>query len=659
MNNKIKEFSKRLTILYFYNDMNKYIYNLFNEFFHDVVICKSEKEAKKEFKENHIDILIVDLDHRKTKKLNFIQEIKNHNESLITLTLGSTNDIDVLNKIIEIGVDSFILKPIDKKYFINVLLKAEKKYFRNEDYENLKQNFNLLKQYQDITDKSAIISKTDKFGKIIYANDNFCKVSEYTKNELLGKSHNIIRHPDNQPEIYKNMWNTIKNEKSEWTGIIKNVSKTGKSYYVKSMIKPILDIDGNIVEYIALRDNISSLMSDKKHLLNKIESNHLSFLILIQIEDFDMLEKFHNVSTVDKIEKMFGFNLLSYLPSEYIFESVYNLDNGRYALLTDFDTFAYSNINIINYLDLFVKNVKNSILNIDDIEYDVNILLSYSYGKYMLFEDAKSGLEETVNKKLDICYSNDFSIRDQIEAKKNLDVIKMVKTALEDYKIISYFQPIINNKTKQIEKYESLVRLIDERGKVLSPFFFLNISKKGNYYNKITHRVLENSFKMLEHINTKLSINLSALDIEKEDTRAKIFELLDYYKQDNHRLVFELLEDEHVNDFDSIKIFIKKVKLRGVQIAIDDFGAGYSNFERLLEFEPDILKIDGSLIKNIMTDRYSKNIVETIVDFAKKQNIKTIAEYVENEDIFNFLNELGVDYSQGYFFGKPEDLNLS
>ena len=97
----------------------------------------------------------------------------------------------------------------------------------------------------------------------------------------------------------------------------------------------------------------------------------------------------------------------------------------------------------------------------------------------------------------------------------------------------------------------------------------------------------------------------------------------------------------------------------GVQIAIDDFGAGYSNFERLLEFEPDILKIDGSLIKNIITDHYSKNVVETIVNFAKKQNIKTIAEYVENEEIFNFLNELGVDYSQGYFFGKPEDLKLS
>lgn len=93
-------------------------------------------------------------------------------------------------------------------------------------------------------------------------------------------------------------------------------------------------------------------------------------------------------------------------------------------------------------------------------------------------------------------------------------------------------------------------------------------------------------------------------------------------------------------------------------IAIDDFGAGYSNFERLLEFSPDILKIDGKLVKNIANDVYSKNIVETIVSFTKKQKIITIAEFVENEQIYNILSELGVDYSQGYYFGKPENINL-
>jgi EAL domain-containing protein (putative c-di-GMP-specific phosphodiesterase class I) len=275
----------------------------------------------------------------------------------------------------------------------------------------------------------------------------------------------------------------------------------------------------------------------------------------------------------------------------------------------------------------------------------------------MLYEDAKEGLENALRAKSKVSFSNDSSIVASKEAKENLEMIKTVKIALDNFNIVSYFQPIINNKTKEIEKYESLVRLIDEHGNILSPFHFLNVSKKGNYYSKITQRVLENSFKILHTINTKLSINISVKDIEKEQTRVQIFTLLEEYKEDAHRIIFELLEDENVEDFNIIKDFIHAVKAKGVQIAIDDFGAGYSNFERILEFDPDIVKIDGSLVKNIATDLFSRNIVETIVSFAKKQNIETIAEYVENETIFNILNEIGVDYSQGYYFGKPEELS--
>jgi EAL domain-containing protein (putative c-di-GMP-specific phosphodiesterase class I) len=158
---------------------------------------------------------------------------------------------------------------------------------------------------------------------------------------------------------------------------------------------------------------------------------------------------------------------------------------------------------------------------------------------------------------------------------------------------------------------------------------------------------------MLKKIDKDISINISALDIEKKLIREKIIYLLQENPDMNHRIIFELLEDEEMKDFDVIKDFIHTVKSYGVQIAIDDFGAGYSNFERLLDYQPDILKIDACLIKNIVDDAYSLNVVETIVSFAKKQNIKTVGEYVENKDIYEMLKKLGIDYSQGYYFGKP------
>lgn len=131
---------------------------------------------------------------------------------------------------------------------------------------------------------------------------------------------------------------------------------------------------------------------------------------------------------------------------------------------------------------------------------------------------------------------------------------------------------------------------------------------------------------------------------------------MEKYKQYASRLVFELLEDESIKDFNVVKQFILDVKAYGVKIAIDDFGAGYSNYERLLDYQPDILKIDGCLIRDIETSSYSLSAVKSIVTFAKEQNLQTIAEYIENEAIFKIVKKLGVDYSQGYYFGKPEPL---
>lgn len=652
----MNSFPKRLTLLVYTDSEVSIHQSFFTNSFGSVVFVNNYENAQKEYSEHHIDILILELNGQYEKKFSFLEHVKQENPLGLILILSDDKNFDTLTKVIKLGIDGYYNMQFDETFFIRDINNLENKYLLSEKYKDDIENLNLLQQYQNITDKSSIISKTDISGKIIYVNDNFCKVSGYTKDELLGKNHNMVRPIDTPKDVYTDMWNTIKNKKEQWTGILKNMSKDGELYYVKSTITPLFDKDGNIVEYIALRQNISSILTDKKHFLDKISSNIMSVLILVQIEEFDMLEKFHSVHVIDQIEKHFGYKLLNYLPKSYKFENVYNLDGGTYALLTDLDKFDASQVQLDLYLEEFVNNVKKSRLDIDGIEYDINITLSYSLGKYMIYEDAKSGLETAINKNIAICSANDYSIKDQIEAKKNLDVIKMVKQALDEFKILSYFQPIINNKTQQVEKYESLVRLIDDNGDVISPLEFLNVSKRGSYYNKITSRVLENSFQILQSIKTELSINLSTLDIEKDETRELIYFHLENNEKDRHRLVFELLEDERVKDFTSIKNFVKKVKSMGVSIAIDDFGAGYSNFERLLEFEPDLLKIDGSLIKNIITDKYSQNIVETIVTFAKRQHIKTVAEYVENEEIFDYLKNLGVDYSQGYYFGKPEYL---
>jgi len=296
-------------------------------------------------------------------------------------------------------------------------------------------------------------------------------------------------------------------------------------------------------------------------------------------------------------------------------------------------------------------------MQVANVYYDLSIQISFASGNDAL-ENAKFGLLELQRTQQNFIVATDLSKKMHAEAEENIKVLQMIKEAIAKRNIVSFFQPIVDNSTKKIIKYESLVRLIDNNEQIVAPYFFLEVSKKGKYYTQITEIVLENSFAMLDKIDEDISINISAIDIDKNRTRNKIFSLLSKYKQYTNRIIFELLEDESVRDYETFKSFIAYVKNMGVRIAIDDFGTGYSNFERLLEYEPDILKIDGSLIKNILNKKYSLNVVETIVTFAKKQNIKLVAEYVENENIFLKLKELGIEYSQGYYFGKPKAMLL-
>ena len=120
--------------------------------------------------------------------------------------------------------------------------------------------------------------------------------------------------------------------------------------------------------------------------------------------------------------------------------------------------------------------------------------------------------------------------------------------------------------------------------------------------------------------------------------------------------IFEILESEGIENYQEVISFINQIKSLGARIAIDDFGTGYSNFEHLLRLDVDYIKIDGSLIKNIVTDDKHRLIVETIVSFAKRIGIKTVAEFVSDEKILQTIKEIGISCAQGYHIGKPETL---
>ncbi len=643
---------KNIKVLYVEDDekVRNLTLDIFKNFISDITVAVDGQDGLDQIKEHNFDLVITDINMPNLNGLDMIREAKKIKNNIYTIVITAYADQNTFLDSIKLDVKGYIVKPINIKQLLNALEIAIKNITYNKQ-------INILQQYKEIVDQHSIVSKSDKNGKITFVNNSFCNISGYSQEELIGRSHNIIRDPDMPDSIFKDLWNTIKNKKI-WTGQVKNRKKDGSNYYVDATICPILDENGDIIEYIGLRNDITGMINPKKQLIDAIKTISNPLLVMIKIENFASLEHIYDEKVLEHLLSNFENEINSYLPKGCVFDKIFNLGDGEFALLKQINDINANATQKELQLKKFQQNIRQNILKIGEYDFDISVLISFSTNKDKIYENVKLGLEISIEKQLDIVFANNLIKDAQKTALNNTKTIKMIQTAIENNKVVSHFQPIVNNKTMEIEKYESLVRIIDEKDKIISPFFFLDISKEGRFYSRITDIVIDNSFKALEQTNKEISINISAIDIEDLETRNKLINLVMVHTNDAHRIVFELLEDESVKDFGIVKDFISLVKTFGAQIAIDDFGAGVSNFERLLDYQPDILKIDACLIKNIDKDKYSRDVVETIQLFAWKQDIKTVAEFVSTPEILQTVKDIGINYSQGFLLGKPEPMKV-
>lgn len=313
---------------------------------------------------------------------------------------------------------------------------------------------------------------------------------------------------------------------------------------------------------------------------------------------------------------------------------------------------------------VLLQHISFSHLFIDGIEIVLNATIGISYAgkdndfydvKYLMTEANIALKEAKLGKKPYLFY--DKSMQVEHKYKQNILWINKLKTAFAKDCITPFYQPILNNKTGKIDKYECLVRLIDDEDKIVSPHFFLGIAKKTRLYHKITKTVIQKSFEKFAKESASFSINISAADITNPSIVEYILNKLARYKIGD-RVIFEILESEGIESYDDVYSFMEKVKEFGCKISIDDFGTGYSNFEHILKLKPNFIKIDGSLIKNIDKDVNAQIITKAIVSFASELGAQTVAEFVHSKEIQDMVISLKIDYSQGYYISQPiSDIN--
>ena len=379
-----------------------------------------------------------------------------------------------------------------------------------------------------------------------------------------------------------------------------------------------------------------------------------SGLFVIDIDGFRNINELYGMYTGNRILQQFAKDLENFFASrDFTLYRIYADVFAVKANLQFIDLDLYEDT--IETLLAYVENLHIGYSDSDDS--DESIKLDVTIGISLEEQDALNKAEMALS------YAKNHS-KKYIAYSKMIDTSKSIhqllqrkneiKEAIHSDNFIPVFQPIVDRKGRTV-KYEALIRMrkvIDGKEQLVSPHFFLDAAVKTRQYETLTLIMIEKSFRYMHTLRKPFSLNLSFNDMLNEEVLEALRHNIEKYGSGN-QLTVEILESENVEDYVAIKNFIKAFKKLGVEIAIDDFGSGFSNFAHLFEIEPDIVKIDGSLIKNIDTDKKSYEFVKSIVQLAKALGIKTLAEFVSNEAIYHITYELGIDYFQGYHFSAP------
>ncbi|KAA8596411.1 Sensory box/GGDEF family protein [Vibrio cyclitrophicus] len=237
---------------------------------------------------------------------------------------------------------------------------------------------------------------------------------------------------------------------------------------------------------------------------------------------------------------------------------------------------------------------------------------------------------------------------------EQLGWLSCVSRAVLNQNIVACSQPIVSAHSHQVESYECLVR-IEEDGQLIAPGKFLPIIEGTHLYTRLSRQMITRTFDFMSQRTDSFSINLAPQDFSNEKT---ILHLEQAIKKISHpqRIGLEVLETEQIQDYGRLIEVCNHFRDLGVNIIVDDFGSGYSNIDEILKLEPQVIKLDGSLIRNIDKDKKQRKIAQQLVSLCHILNAKTVAEFVHNEQVCRIAEDMGVDYLQGYHFGEPKRL---
>lgn len=556
----------------------------------------------------------------------------------------------------------------------------------NEYYLQIKK---VLVDYIFALNAHAIVAETDHRGIIHTVNEKFCRISQYSRDELIGQTHRVINSGYHDQSFFQNLWQTI-SRGIVWQGEICNRAKDGSLYWVYTTIVPFINEDGKPFKYISIRADITQLKNTEQEAqwlamydpLTSLANRRLLLQQLDQIRISSEKEQswcalfYLDVDYFKNVNDIYGHNVGDHFLQTLALRLSNSIQKKDLVSRISGDEFVIIATGFGNHLVTATHNIERLgdrlletlnqpyYLSHRSGYYELNITLSIGatpfYGTNIVSEDilqradlalyrAKS---EGRNK---IVY---FDEQYQIEAKHKIALENELRNAIEKQQLNIYYQPILNARRKVIG-LEALLRWQHSEYGSVSPAEFIPIAEQSNLIHLLGRWVISEVIQQLalwkeipEYRQWTISINISAHQLKDPQFVHYIADLMRQYQLSPSQICLELTETAIMTNMEMASKKLTELAKLGFIISLDDFGTGYSSLSRLQELPIKQLKIDKSFVHSIHNNEVNHGIISAILSLASTFNIHVIAEGVETEQQFNYLKQAGCRAFQGFLFSQ-------
>ena len=654
------------------------------EGFNNIHYSSSAKDAIEYLRHNKVDLIILDITMPEMDGITacrFIRSELKLDEVMILLATAK-DDIETLKiGLEEAGANDYVRKIYDNGIELisrikNLLLHKIQININKEKELELAGKNKELQTLTSLLDQYVISSKTDKKGIITYASKAFIEISGYSKDELIGKPHNIVRHPDMHKDAFKDMWKVIKSGNT-WRGEVKNLQKNGGYYWVDAIITADYDDFNNIIGYSAIRLDITA---------QKAAQFLASFDFLTALPNRAKYEEIaeHAIKVAKRDNTKLGILFIDFDKFKHINDTLgHNIGDEMLKIVSNKMSNALREVDTLARIggDEFVillesltdiKNISNITNKLLDIAREPmtidgnNIHTSASIG-ISVYPDDGILISELMKKSDAAMYHAKDTGRDNYkfftnklntDLMRRLEVENAIKEAIKNKSFDYVYQPKYNLKNYHCKSCELLIRLTDDKLGFISPAEFIPIAEGNKMIIDIGDLVLNKACETLREWNKMdlgisiISVNISSYQLEQDDIVEHFVNIVESYNLKPQSIELELTEYSIMDNLDRNISILSKLKELGFIISVDDFGTGYSSMSYLKSLPVDIIKIDKSFVDEISLHKDDLSITHAIIQLSTDLGYSVIAEGIEHIEQENILIDIGCSMGQGFLYSK-------